>query len=218
MGVLLVGLCVVASFKTERTLSRQVVTILLFTAVLPPLLLFATTFKPLELTVFGDRHLLPAMFSWLLLAAVGLAEATSILPKPKLLFSIAVSLLCVVQIVSWSPGSRRHPYSVIATDLRKAKEQTNAPVYTTWPYGIGEPVNFYLKADVVRPLPAPGEASANNIDDDAFIILYRPDVSTEKHRVDALLHELPNARKTCRYYSSRAEGRYGTEMCIVLPK
>ncbi len=54
------------------------------------------------------------------------------------------------------PGPLRQPYSVVAEDLLTVPE-FRLPAYTTWPYGIGEPVNFYLKRGkrAVQEFPDP---------------------------------------------------------------
>jgi hypothetical protein len=86
--------------------------------------------------------------SVLLLMCYGLFRIASTRPR---LQSIAITgmdaaVLSALQIVpvcqDW-PGPIRQPYERIANDLRELAP--GAPVYTTWEYGISEPVSFYLR-------------------------------------------------------------------------
>jgi uncharacterized membrane protein len=200
---LILAVCAIVGLKNRLAL------LLVATSILPPLVLYAASFKPLNMTVFGERHLLPCIFASLALVAIGLGKLASSFPKPALVWGCGVLCLCSLQ---WAQSSRllansiREPYPVIANEL-KHDIPAGEPVYTTWPYGIGETVNFYLGADRVQPLPKtlPKE----------FVVLYRPAISKEQSDINSLLSHSPAASLNhCQYYSALAS-TFGTRLCVV---
>ncbi len=215
VAMLLTGLAVYGKHRGRSRIARADVRLLLWACVFPALLLFSTKFKPLALTVFDERYLLPAIFPFLVLVATGLMESAALFRSRKILIAAGVTGLCSLQLLELSVVSlrpRRQPYSTIALALKDLNDRPQA-VYTTWPWGIGQPVNFYLDSNIVQPLPprADLERSASK----TFALLYRPTIQKEEHQVTTLLRELANIKERCQYYASPAGKDFGTQLCIV---
>jgi 4-amino-4-deoxy-L-arabinose transferase-like glycosyltransferase len=215
VGGSLTAFAVLKSFKGQSILTRRESLILLSTSFLPPLFLFATRLRPLELTVFDVRHLIPSMFPFLMLIAVGLLEVVNSLSAKRVLALIAgIAVLFGLQISAlWGSWNKlRQPYSIVAAALKYAHGRAQA-AYTTWPYGIGAAVNYYLGSDAVQPL--------RSIDTDSaalpqrFAILYRPGIPSEQSEVSTLRDSLPGASFSCEYYAAPASPEYGTYLCFV---
>ncbi len=142
-------------------------------------------------------------------------ETIDLSRRRKVLFTMGVIGLCSLQLLELSAisiGPRRQPYSSIAAALR-TRSRTARPVYTTWPWGIGETVNFYLNGEVVQPFPS--QAVVQRSLPREFVLLYRPAVQKEEDQVTTLLRKLSNARKQCQYYASPTEKDFGTRLCII---
>lgn len=157
--------------------SRGVRAVLATTAVLPPVMMYAASQRPFELPVFGERHVLPSQLPWVCLIALGIAR----LPRTWKVGTVpvwwALALLVMAssltRTIPRSAEPRRIPYHQIASYLER--HENPGPVYTTWPYGIAETVNFYRRsASPVLPLPADHESLP-----DKFLLLYRPWVDQE---------------------------------------
>lgn len=210
VGIVLASCALLYCFKYRKGPSARVLGILLSTALFPPLVLFATTLKPLNLTVFADRHLLPSIFPLLVLVSCGIWAIASMTPKRDLLFTFGVISLGVLEMSELTWRARqpaRQPYDKIATELKAIDH--GSPAYTTWPYGIGAHVNFYLGARRVEPLPSdlatlPG----------TFFVLYRPASPREQKLAGALFQHYPDAMTQCHYYHS-FNPQWGTRLCRV---
>jgi len=197
LGCLLVGM----AFWRNRTGHAALLRTLLATAVGPVVIVYILASKPFLLPIFGDRHLLPAMVSWMLL--VSLAVWT--LPKVWMRYS-AAGLLVLLQLspTLTGPGvSERHPYHQVAQAVAASAE----PVYTTWPYGIGETVSFYLpEGKRVSPLPEdPAQLPA------AFVLLYRPGVPREQSQVSAL-ERAGWEHRDGKYFVAPVNPQFGTRL------
>jgi hypothetical protein len=155
--------------------------------------------------------LLPSIFASLVLAAYGLQELASLLPQRTAFLTIGITALLALQIVElyqFSSGPTRQPYADIARTLSNSSNKED-PVYTTWSYGIGSPVNFYLGRDRVQPLPGPSALP------EKFIVLYRPAVAAEVDNVQSLFKDRPGSSlKDCRYFSTQ-NSSFGTRLCVV---
>ena len=215
VGGVLTGFAVLKSFKGQGILTRRESLILLSTSFLPPLLLFATRFKPLELTAFGTRHLIPSMFPFLTLVAVGLLQLVNVLQARRALsLTAGIAVLFGLQISAlWGSWNKlRQPYSMVAAALKYADGRAKT-VYTTWPYGIGATVNYYLGSDAVQPLPSTDTGSAAL--PRQFAVLYRPNIPAEGREIAALRSNLPGASFSCEYYGAPAAAEFGTRLCFV---
>lgn len=206
-------LAAVACWKGWReSRNRPFVWMLTFSAIAPPLLLFVTSFRPFNQTLFGFRHLLPGIVPAVFLAALGLWEVAQMIPMRKCALIPGTAVLtafpAVALVQQWhSPG--REPYRDIAVELASMSPESRQAVYTTWMYGIGAPVNYYLKSDFVRPLPS-------NLSDlpTSFVVLYRPSIMDEAEKYKALLKRWPAAAATCSYLA-RPTSPFGTRLCAI---
>lgn len=197
LGCLLVTLAI----WRNRTTHRELLRILLATAIGPVIIIYILASKPLLLPIFGDRHLLPAVVSWMLL--VSLAVWT--LPRAWMRY-VATGLLAVLQLAPalTGPGvSERHPYQKVAEALAPASEA----IYTTWPYGIGETVSFYLpEGKRVSALPGdPAQLPAT------FILLHRPGVPREQTQVNRLA-QAGFEHRNGEYYVAPVNPQFGTRL------
>lgn len=185
-------------------------------AVAPPVILWLMSQSPLQLPIFGERHLLPAIIPVLVLVSYGLQRVSKLARRSLhrgVLMSIGTLVLCGFQAApvfrDW-PGPVRQPYSVVAEDLLTVPE-FQLPAYTTWPYGIGEPVNFYLKRGkrAVQDLPdANGLATLPA----RAVLLYRPAAPGEDSRVRRLLREYSIVNR--KYYVA-VNSTFGTQLIVL---
>ncbi|MBS1876157.1 MAG: hypothetical protein JSU00_23290 [Acidobacteria bacterium] len=184
-------------------------------ALAPPLLIWLATRRPLQLPIFGERHLLPAVAPALMLMSYGLMRLASLAGRPvyrTALLAGSAIILCAFQIApvrhDW-PGPVRNPYSKIAEDLAKQPD-LQAPVYAVWSYGVADPVNFYLKGAnrQVYSIPdSPVETWPGRV-----IVLYRPDVLKEDGLVREALHRYSVI--TSKYYSA-VGSTFGTRLVLL---
>ncbi len=190
-------------FRTKATLVSM--------ALLPPVLAFSLTRGPFRLPIFDERHVLPSILAFLLLVCYGLWRLSLRASRPLglALLSIGAIVLSVFQFLpvysNW-PGPTRVPYGAIADWL--SHTDTDFPVYTTWRYGIGEPVAFYLeRSRRIEDLPADPARLP-----DKCIVLYRPAAAGEETEVNSLLGSFTIIDQ--RYYSSR-NSRWGTDLLVL---
>jgi hypothetical protein len=199
------------SRNEEEVLNFRIKLTLALTALMPPVLAFFLTWWPLRLPIFGERHVLPSMAATLLLVSYGLWRLAARASKPLrvLVIVIGAIILSAFQALPvWSnlPGPSREPYAAIADWLKHT--ELNLPVYTTWPYGIGEPVAFYLeRSRSIDELPADPTKLP-----DRFIVLYRPALRQEVDAVDSLLNRFGITHE--KYYSAH-NSRWGTRLLVL---
>jgi hypothetical protein len=123
-----------------------------------------------------------------------------------LIGALLLSGFQVVPVFSDWPGPSREPYAAIAGWL--SHTDVDFPVYTTWPYGIGGPVAFYLAPGRrIEDLPADAATLP-----DKCIVLYRPAAAREDMQVNSLLDGFTIIDK--QYYSSR-NSRWGTSLLVL---
>jgi hypothetical protein len=184
-------------------------------AVAPPVLLWLLARPPLQLPIFGERHLLPALVPMLILMCYGLTRIACMVKgsiQGGLVFALGVVILCGFETAPVYHDWRRpirEPYSTIARDLLRPDFQL--PVFTTWPYGIGEPVNFYLHGSnrTIYEFPKPGEDTPLPA---RAIVLYRPAVTKENAMVQPLTRQYDIISN--RYYGPTGSG-YGTRLLVL---
>lgn len=182
MGCALTAFSLFPRRREQNSFRRLFVITLAFTAFIPPCLLFLLSLKPISLPIFGARHLLPSIVSYLLLVAEGLVQLSNRLRARSIAFALGFAALLVLELIptvaALSSEPRRMPYQTIV----KAT-QGNVPIYTTWPYGIGTAMGFYEHDQgVIRKLPSdlnrlPGR----------FILVFRPGVPQEEREFENIL-------------------------------
>jgi hypothetical protein len=197
--------------KEDEALDFRAKIALALTALMPPLLAFFLTRWPFRLPLFAERHVLPSILAALLLVSYGLWRLVSLTPKrlrvPLLVVgAIILSVFQALPVWSQWPGPSRQPYAAIAEWLRHT--DLDFPVYTTWPYGIGEPVSFYLeRRRRINELPAdPAKLP------DKCIVLYRPAAAREDAAVGSMLDGFDIIED--KYYSAR-NSRWGTRLLVL---
>jgi uncharacterized membrane protein len=209
-GTILIGIALLPPFRNElQPLSPRVKATLALLLLLPPVLAFLLSRWPFNLPIFGERHALPSILAALLLVSLGLWRLSSLVSKPSRVLAGGVILLILLQVIPlWNDrlGPSRVPYAAIADTLRRTDREF--PVYTTWPYGIGEPVAFYLQRrrpiDELRADPATLPEKC--------IVLYRPAAPRE----DAVVHSLFDRFEITgeQYYSAR-NSAWGTRLLVL---
>jgi len=145
-GVLVCCALLPRSRREGAVLDSKSGVLFLSAAAMPPLLAFFSARPPFNINLFSERHLLPSILPVLVLACYGLWRMAARTSKPAVVCMLGGAVLILLQALPlWShwPGPARHPNAAIAEWL--TRHDPNYPVYTTWPYGIGEPVMFYLR-------------------------------------------------------------------------
>jgi 4-amino-4-deoxy-L-arabinose transferase-like glycosyltransferase len=182
--VLILGSCFIGFGLVFRERTPLVTTALLTlaaTALIPPILVFALSQKPLGLPVFGERHLLPSIVGWIMLVAYGLDRIASRLAVRRVVYATGLLILLALQlaptIAAVQAEPRRLSYADIANDVRGA-----TPVYATSAYDVADPVSFYLGGrQTVTVLPCWREPLPAT-----FILLYRPAIPSEQQQLTQL--------------------------------
>jgi hypothetical protein len=171
-------------YREKTALSRLVLSTLAFTAFVPPCLIFVLSQKPLSLPIFGERHLLPSIVSWLILVGYGVDRAAARSPVRVRVPVLAVGAMVLVALQLAPTGAtlvsiapRRLSYADIARDA-----DATLPLYTTSAYDIGDPVNFYLRGRrKVELLP-----SQPSVLPSVFTVMYRPAIEEERAQLDRI--------------------------------
>jgi hypothetical protein len=216
------------------SLNLRIRTTLALAAVLPPIVMFSIAVPPLHRSVFSERYVLPSIVPALVLISYGLWRVARRTPKPLAALALGGVILVALQALPvWSnwPGPMRQPTGAVARWLRY--HDPNLPIYTTWPYGIGEPVTFYLNGQ--RPVyKLPGsppmlinmqfylDATAQEyrvppppaLLPDRFIVIYRPGAAAENAVVQPLRSTFSATQEQC--YSARGS-QFG-DCVLVLQK
>jgi len=185
--------------------------LLLSLTVVPPLLLFLAASKPFALPVFAYRHLLPSVLPAIVLITAGLAALAGRAGRAGTAVGLAGALLLVaLQAIPTSKnvGSpRRVPYDQIARLLNS--EFAGIPAYTTYPYGIGAPVNFYAGAERISTLPEHLDSSAPRI-----VLLFRPALPEETRQVEGLIDSGWTVEREL-YFTNAGESQFGTKLQVL---
>jgi uncharacterized membrane protein len=211
-GAALIALALLPESRSEKeALDSRAKLALALTALMPPLLAFYLTRWPFKLPIYGERHVLPSILAALLLVSYGLWRLASLATKRLrvLVLVIGAIILSVFQALPvWSHWSEpsREPYAAIADWLRR--RDLDFAVYTTWPYGIGEPVSFYLeRSRRIDELPADAAKLPGKC-----IVLYRPAAAREDAAVRSILDRFDIIEE--KYYSTR-NSRMGTRLLVL---
>ncbi len=183
-------------------------------ATLPVLSIFFLSVWPFNLPLFGIRHLLPSIVFLSLLCCHGLenlalrsgrfyGQVIAVGSLVLLVFALVPSFTRLAN------GPSRYPYDRIAKDIRLSPG-IGRQVYTTWYYGIGEPVNYYCAAKCVEPLPA-----GYSVLPQAIVLLYRPRAPKEAQRYKDLLKEgfAPDSNPV--YYTDGRQSPWGTSLVLL---
>jgi len=170
---LLVGAALFFESK-HHTLRRNILlSVCLLLGVMVPLTLFLLSRKPINLPLFGLRHLLPSTVLLCLACCYGLARLSDAAGRyGRIVFPCGAVLLLIMVVLPESNAllhrPARFPYDAIETQV-VAEQRQGIPAYTTWFYGIGEPVDFYCDT----PCVADFSAGTDHLPRE-FLFLYRP--------------------------------------------
>jgi hypothetical protein len=174
---------------------------------LPPSLVFVISNPPLNLPLFGLRHLLPSTVLLLLLCCYGLECAARLAGRRFRPMAVA-GAICILAL-SATPtlqalhaGPTRFPYDRIA-ELVKDEKQAGVSTYTAWFYGEGEPVNFYCHEACVQALPDGNMQLPAHI-----VLLYRPHSGWET-KAYRQLSQKGYVDKGDTYYTDGLRSQYG---------
>jgi hypothetical protein len=193
----------------ERPLDFRIKLTLALTALMPPVLMSLLGWWPLRVPIFGQRHVLPSMAASLILISYGLWRLAARVSKPAraiVIGAIALAAFQALPVWSYWPGPFREPYAEVAGWLNR--NDINLPIYTTWPYGVGQPVSLYLERHrPIDELPAdpaklPGQC----------IVLYRPAARAESDAVHLLLTRFDISQEK---YFSAPKSEWGTRVIVL---
>ena len=211
----LIGCALFLRPDPQASVDQSTISTFALTAMAPPAVLWLLTRWPFHLPIFGVRHLLPAFVPALVMIGLGLSKLASRAKDaigPGLLFAPGAAFLCAFQIApvcrTW-PGPVRQPYSQIAADLQRPG--LDLPVYTTWPYGIGASVQFYLPAGrKIRRLEVSGPAPDLL---PRLIVLYRPAVPRESEMIRIICRDYEVISQ--KYYYGAISAKFGTRLLVL---
>ncbi len=182
IGLALIGFTLFYRCREQNPFRQLFLMTLVLTAVVPPCVLFVLSLNPFSLHLFGARHLLPSIVSYLLLAADGLVQLGNNFRVRTAVLIPGVTLLLVFELVptvtATTAGPRRMPFQAIVSAT-----QGSMPLYTTWPYGIGETMNFYEhNARSVQSVPKDASSLPSR-----FQLIFRPELPAEEQAFEHLL-------------------------------
>ena len=207
-AILLVSAAIFNEWKRHILRQNILLLVSVVAGVLAPLTLFVLSRKPINLPLFGLRHVLPSTVLLCLVCCHGLmrlAEATG--RWRRLVFAggtvVLLALVAVPEIGAFRHGPARFPYDAIAAQV-VAEESHGIPAYTTWLYGIGEPANFYCHSVCVWDV----SENAGHLPR-KFVLLYRPRNPMETKVYLDLLNQGFVADKST-YYTDGANDPSGT--------
>lgn len=184
IGLIFAGFSV-WSLRSEPTrLRRRVLTTLICTAFIPPVVLFVAGMKPLCMPIFGTRHLLPSIIGYLLLVADGLIQLSKYFRARANVLATGVTALVILELIptamAMKHAPRRMSYQAIV-----AATQGREPLYTTFPYGIASTMNYYENgSSVVTELPS----NTSYLPPD-FVLIFRPGIQIEEQHFAHLLQK-----------------------------
>lgn len=157
---------------------------LVLLGVVPPMLLFMLSKPPVNLPLFGMRHLLPSVPLLIVLCLIGLERLAHRFDlRTNFVVGAAACLLlfpCSSTFTYMRSLPSRFPYDTMSLAVERYASR-GVPSYTTWFYGTAEPINFYCHTECVKDLPR-DDASLPK----TFVLLYRPDVAAEQNRFEQL--------------------------------
>jgi uncharacterized membrane protein len=145
------------------------------TAFIPPVAVFLLSQKPFALPIFGERHLLPSIVSWLLLAAYGVDRISFRLLSRRIVLGLGVLTLFSMQVTPTLAALRTMPRRLSYEEVAR-KVAGDLPIYTTSVYDIGNPVSFYLSGRQRVTLLSCSQRQLP----EQFILMYRPEIRPEQ--------------------------------------
>ena len=183
IGCALIAFGVLHRFREHSPFRRLFLTTLLVTAFAPPCVLFLVASKPISLPLFGDRHLLPSIISFLLLIAEGAVQFSSMFGHRRIALAGAAAILVLFEALPTEATTREEPRRIPFQEIADQTHQ-GLPLYTTWAYGIGATVNFYERGhNRVHNFPA----DAYDLPPD-FLLIFRPGEPAEEQHYKRLLN------------------------------
>lgn len=199
--------------KQSLLVSPAVVT-LFSLAFIPPIVVFLLSVPPLDLPLFGLRHHLPSIVALVILCSYGLEVLALRFGENRArVFAIGSILLLGIAGVTCANGlahlPARYPYDRIAHDVQ-ANFAKGPEAFTTWPYGIGAPVNLYCGTRCVEPLPADESRLPST-----FVLLYRPRAEQEMPYYKRLIRDGYSPISTPVYYTDGRHGIWGTSIVVM---
>jgi hypothetical protein len=102
----------------------------------------------------------------------------------------------------------RIPYDLVSQTVTRDRS-AGIPAYTTWLYGIGDPVNYYCNTTCVAPLPADDKQLPSQI-----VLLFRPVSPPELQQYQQLQRD-GFSRIEEHYYTNGSHSIYGTTVAIL---
>lgn len=211
--VALLTLAAVLMVRHHSLRQSPVVLTLLFLSFLPPIFVFFLSRPPFNLPIFGLRHLLPSIPLIIVLCCYGLdrlakqtsARSTLVLSAGSVLL-LAIGAIPTLQRLLSPPS--RIPYDLVTQEVRKDRA-AGVPAYTTWFYGVGEPVNFYCASLCVAQLPPDHQQLPSQI-----VVLFRPGSAGEAEQYRRLQQDgFSEIEK--HYYTDGGRSIYGTTLAIL---
>lgn len=206
--ILLVSAAIFNEWKHHILRQNILLLVSVVAGVLAPLTLFVLSRKPINLPLFGLRHVLPSAVLLCLVCCHGLMRLAEAAGRwRRLVFAggtvLLLALVAVSEIGALRHGPARFPYDVIAARV-VTEESQGIPAYTTWLYGIGEPANFYCHSVCVCDV----SENAGHLPR-KFVLLYRPRNPMETKVYLDLLNQGFVADKST-YYTDGANDPFGT--------
>jgi hypothetical protein len=184
--VLLLSIAALILVSRNETLRRSpAVVALAMMAVLPPILVYFLSIPPINLPIFGFRHLLPSTVVLLLLCCYGLERLSQAAGKRSLLVAVCGSALFLFigaypTVKALFAGPTRVPYDRVAQQI-EASERGGTEAFAASKF-LYEPVNFYCRETCVQMLPENDAGLPPQL-----ILLYRPSEKTEISRYKQLI-------------------------------
>jgi hypothetical protein len=185
-GGVLFGLAVARAIRTRgnaRAVPSSTGTLIMAgLAVLPPCLLWFITRPPLNLPLWGIRHLTPSIAPWVLVTCAGVSLVGG--KKPLLRGALAASLVILQSVTTLTNTSqgRFFPFHKIA-HLLVEKPAESPTIYLLSQPVWGPLLQYYLpRADALATLPGIDTELPSS-----FWLVYRPEDGAEQARLAALL-------------------------------
>jgi len=152
----------------------------------PPLLLWLLAMPPISLPIWGGRQIIPSQP----FLAIVLAISVSVIWSSKRVLGIGAAVLLVVFQAAWILQNCltcpfRTPYETLAAFIQIRQSISQTPVLTTWMWGIGRPLRYYM-GDTANIDSAPDDI---HLYPDDFWFAYRPDSGAEQESFDKLIRD-----------------------------
>jgi hypothetical protein len=215
--VVLLSLLILAGLLAgRRAMLRQqpVVLTLLLLSVIPPLAVFVLSRPPIDLPLFGLRHILPSIPPLILLCCYGLDRLAQRAGPCCIFFwsagcAVLLAIASIPTLNSLISRPQRIPYDLAGQEVMRERA-AGLPAYTTWLYGVGEPVNFYCALSCVAPLPQDTRQLPAKI-----VLLFRPNSPKEMQQYRQL-RQSGFSEAEEHYYTNGERSLYGTTLAVLI--